>query len=182
MEAEVIRDSVLAVSGQLNLEMHGPPIPIQLTEFVVGRGAPSKSGPLDGNGRRSIYIAVRRNFLPTLMTTFDFPIPFTTRGSRNVTNVPAQSLALMNDPLIYQQAHKWAESILGSNALDTTDAKVQEMYKQLYGKEAGHVVIENCKQVLQSLADYHDTDSNDIKVWHDFAHALFSANDFIYIY
>ena len=182
MEAEVIRDSVLAVSGQLNLEMHGPPIPVQLTEFVVGRGAPSKSGPLDGNGRRSIYIAVRRNFLPTLMTTFDFPIPFTTRGTRNVTNVPAQSLALMNDPLIYQQANKWAESILGSNALGTTDARVQEMYKRLYGKEANHAVIENCKQVLQSLADYHDTDSNDIKVWHDFAHALFSANDFIYIY
>ena len=182
MEAEAIRDSVLAVSGQLNLQMHGAPVPVQLTEFVVGRGAPSKSGPLDGNRRRSIYIAVRRNFLPTLMTTFDFPIPFTTRGNRNVTNVPAQSLALMNDPLIYQQALKWAEAISHSKELDTTDAKVQEMHKRLYGKAANEVVINNCKQVLQSLADFHNTDSNDIKVWHDFAHALFSANDFIYIY
>ena len=99
LEGEVIRDALLAVSGRLNPTVGGPPVTVHLTEFLVGRGRPDKSGPLDGDGRRSIYIAQRRNFLPTLMQTFDTPTPFSTIGKRNVTNVPGQSLALMNDPL-----------------------------------------------------------------------------------
>ncbi|HSH17129.1 MAG TPA: DUF1553 domain-containing protein, partial [Verrucomicrobiae bacterium] len=65
LEAEAIRDALLAVSGRLNPAVGGPPVPVHLTEFVVGRGRPEQSGPLDGDGRRSIYTAVRRNFLPT---------------------------------------------------------------------------------------------------------------------
>ena len=42
------------VSGRLDATMFGPPVPIHLTEFMEGRGRPGKSGPLDGNGRRSI--------------------------------------------------------------------------------------------------------------------------------
>ncbi|MCP4512278.1 MAG: DUF1553 domain-containing protein, partial [Fuerstiella sp.] len=104
LEAEAVRDQILAVSGRLNPTLLGPPIPVHLTEFVVGRGRPGISGPLDGDGRRSIYTAIRRNFLPTMMLTFDMPIPFSTVGRRNVTNVPVQSLALMNDRFVFEQA------------------------------------------------------------------------------
>ena len=64
------------ISGELNDEMYGPSIPIHLTAFMSGRGRPGKSGPLDGNGRRSVYIEVRRNFLSPMMLAFDTPIPF----------------------------------------------------------------------------------------------------------
>ena len=52
--------------------MYGRSVEVFLTPFMEGRGRPA-SGPLDGAGRRSIYIRLRRNFLPPLMTAFDMP-------------------------------------------------------------------------------------------------------------
>ena len=86
--------------------MCGPSVPVYLTPFQEGRGRPA-SGPLDGDGRRSIYLAVRRNFLSPLLLAFDTPIPFSTVGRRTVSNVPAQALILMNDPFVHQQAEAW---------------------------------------------------------------------------
>ncbi len=63
LEAESIRDSLLAVSGRLEPSMYGPSVPVHLTSFMEGRGRPGHSGPLDGDGRRSLYLTVRRNFL-----------------------------------------------------------------------------------------------------------------------
>src|SRR4029079_4587133 len=60
LEAEAIRDAILAVSGRLDRTLYGPPVNVYLTEFTEGRGRPEQ-GPLDGGGRRSIYQAVRRN-------------------------------------------------------------------------------------------------------------------------
>ena len=108
-KAKSIRDALLSLSGRLDATQFGEPVPIHLTSFMDGRGRPGKSGPLDGAGRRSIYTAVRRNFLSPFMLTFDTPVPFSTMGRRNVSNVPAQALILMNDPLVVELASKWAE-------------------------------------------------------------------------
>ena len=94
LQGEAIRDSLLALSGTLDRKAFGPPVPIHLTSFRDGRGRPKNSGPMDGNGRRSIYVAVRRNFLSPFMLTFDTPVPFSSMGKRNVSNVPAQALIL----------------------------------------------------------------------------------------
>src|SRR6476620_9975443 len=108
LEAEAVRDAMLAVSGRLDRAMYGRgPLP-HLTEFMVGRGRPG-SGPLDGDGRRSLYLQVRRNFLNPMFLAFDYPIPFSTMGRRSVSNVPAQALAMMNNPFIAQQADLWAQ-------------------------------------------------------------------------
>jgi hypothetical protein len=114
LEGEALRDAVLAVSGRLEPSLYGPSVPVYLTPFMQGRGRPKETGPLDGNGRRSIYIAVRRNFLSPMMLAFDTPIPFTTIGRRNVSNVPAQALILMNDPFIAEQSRVWARTLLAA--------------------------------------------------------------------
>src|SRR5262249_14703341 len=93
LEAEIVRDAILAVSGRLDRRMYGPSVPPHLTPHMAGRGRPASSGPLDGDGRRSIYLQVRRNFLTPMFLAFDYPIPFTTMGKRSVSNVPAQALA-----------------------------------------------------------------------------------------
>ena len=80
LEGEAIRDSLLALSGKLDTTQFGPPVPVHLTSFMTGRGRPGVNGPLDGEGRRSIYIAIRRNFLAPFMLTFDTPAPFSTMG------------------------------------------------------------------------------------------------------
>ena len=74
-----------------------------------GRGRPGHSGPLDGDGRRSVYLGVRRNFLNPMFLAFDTPAPFSCMGRRNVSNVPAQALILLNDPFVIEQARLWAE-------------------------------------------------------------------------
>jgi hypothetical protein len=116
LEGEAIRDSLLALSGRLDSKQFGAPVPIHLTSFMDGRGRPGTSGPLDGDGRRSIYISVRRNFLSPFMLTFDSPVPFSSMGRRNVSNVPAQSLILMNDPFVVEQAKRWAERALNQGS------------------------------------------------------------------
>jgi hypothetical protein len=95
LEAEAIRDSLLAVAGRLDRSPYGPPV--------------SGSTP-----RRSIYLRVKRNDLEPLLTTFDFPTPASTVGRRDVTNVPAQSLTLLNDPFLIEQAQHWADRILAA--------------------------------------------------------------------
>ena len=73
---------MLAVSGRLDRTLCGPSVPVHLTPFMDGRGRPGSSGPLDGDGRRSLYLDVRRNFLSPMILAFDTPIPFTTMGRR----------------------------------------------------------------------------------------------------
>src|SRR5262249_23119302 len=99
LEAEAVRDPPLAgaggvVSGRLDRRMYGPgPLP-HLSEFMIGRGRPA-SGPLDGDGRRGLYLNVRRNFLNPMFLAFDYPVPFSTMGRRSVSNVPAQALTML---------------------------------------------------------------------------------------
>ena len=109
LQGEAIRDSLLTLSGRLDTTAFGPPVPIHLTSFMNGRGRPKKSGSLDGDGRRSIYISVRRNFLSPFMLAFDTPTPFSSMGRRNVSNVPAQPLILLNDPLVVELADDWSK-------------------------------------------------------------------------
>ena len=115
LEGEAIRDAILALSSRLNQTMYGPPVRAHLTDFMFGRGRPNRSGPLDGAGRRSIYLEVRRNFLSPMMLAFDTPLPASTVGRRNVSNVPAQALILMNDPFVAGQAKRWAERVLSAS-------------------------------------------------------------------
>ena len=112
LEGEAIRDSMLAVSGRLNRTMFGPSVPAYLSPYAESRFQPKTSGPLDGDGRRSIYLEVRRNYLPPMLLVFDTPTPFTSIGRRNVSNVPAQALTMLNDPLVVDLARQWAQRVL----------------------------------------------------------------------
>ena len=180
LEAEAIRDSVLAVSGRLERKIGGKPIPTYLDEFVVGRGRPG-GGPLDGAGRRSLYTSVRRNFLPTLMLAFDFPAPFSTKGKRDITNVPAQSLALMNDKLIYEQARIWAQKVLKEMPSATPEERLNRMFENAFTRRAGRQEIAILMESLPGLMELHGGNPNSEGLWQDLCHSLFSMNDFIYL-
>jgi hypothetical protein len=188
IEAEDIRDSILAVSGRLDRKLYGPGIPVHLTEFIVGRGRPDRSGPLDGAGRRSIYTTVRRNFLPTLLTAFDYPTPFTTVGRRNVTNVPAQALALANDPFVIGQARFWADRELKENAGSTDTDRIRRMFVTALSRPPKDAEI---KTLADALADFRASRGIDaskatdpasqVEAWADLGHMLFSLNEFRYL-
>ena len=111
LDGETIRDAMLFVSGRLDAKSFGSPVPIYLGNIPQGRGRPQVDGPLDGAGRRSIYIAVRRNFLSPWMLAFDTPAPFSTIGRRAKSNVPSQALILLNDPLVHELAQHWGRAL-----------------------------------------------------------------------
>ena len=184
LEAEAIHDALLAVSGRLDPALGGPPVPVHLTEFVIGRGRPDQSGPLDGNGRRSLYTALRRNFLPTTLQAFDFPTPFSTVGRRNVTNVPAQSLAVMNDPFFHQQAELWARRLLREHPQADLPSRVRALFLQAYHRSPTPAELEACRATLAELKAFHasePSDPSEVGPWIDFCHALLNANEFIYL-
>ena len=96
LDAESLRDALLATSGRLDRKMFGDPQP--------------------GNGnRRSIYVRAKRNSRDEFLKTFDSPEPLSTRSKRDVTNVPAQSLALLNNPFVKNSARVLGDRISGVN-------------------------------------------------------------------
>lgn len=113
LEAECIRDSMLFHAGQLELTTGGPPV----------------AGSLP---RRSVYVNVIRNNLDPFLRVFDFPEPFSTVGRRDNTNVPAQSLTLMNDPLVKRTADAFAKRAIEKSAADSDQERVQWMMQQAF--------------------------------------------------
>jgi hypothetical protein len=111
LEAESVRDAMLALTGKLDLS----------------RGGPSVDG---GAYRRSVYVRVIRNNLDPFLSAFDFPVPASCRGRRDSTNVPAQSLGLMNDPLVARWAGDWAQRF----QKDEPDAAIGRMFEEAYGR------------------------------------------------
>jgi hypothetical protein len=166
LEGEAIRDSILAVSGSLDSKIFGAPVPIHLTPFMEGRGRPGHSGPLDGAGRRSIYLVVRRNFPDPFLTTFDLPGPGNTVGRRSVSNVPAQALVLLNDPFVHEQAERWAKRVTDGSARD----RIESMYWTAFGRPPTDTERTAC-------VDY--VTNND---WPALAHALWNVKEFIYLH
>ena len=186
LQGEVIRDAMLAVSGRLDgAKLYGPPVPIHITPFMTGRGRPGGSGPLDGNGRRSIYIAIRRNFLSPMMLAFDTPIPFNSMGRRNVSNVPSQSLILMNDPFVIQQAALWGGRIAGLETI-SREERVRQMYLEALSRYPTPGELEQSITFLVSQAAEYGIAAEqldrDSRLWSDLGHVLFNMKSFVFLY
>ncbi|WP_419580412.1 PSD1 and planctomycete cytochrome C domain-containing protein [Stieleria magnilauensis] len=179
LEGEVIRDALLSISGALDPVQFGEPIPIHLTAFMDGRGRPGRSGPLDGARRRSIYTAVRRNFLSPFMLTFDTPVPFSTMGRRNVSNVPAQALILMNDPLVVQLAGQWADRARSLHS--SSEPRIRWMYTSAFARQPTEQELAVAQAFLDSQRDARQVDPDDAELWSDFAHALINTKEFIFL-
>ena len=182
LEAEAIRDGMLAVSGQLDSTQFGPSVPVHLTEFMQGRGRPRNSGPMDGDGRRSVYLEVRRNFLSPMMLTFDRPIPFSTFGKRNVTNVPAQSLMLMNDPFIAEQAELLAQRSLSQVELSPRE-RIQQIYLWAFSRAASESEVAQSLDFIRQQAEAQQIElwQESVEVWKDYCHTIFNSKEFIYL-
>jgi hypothetical protein len=183
LEGESIRDAMLVLSGRLDRTTFGPSIPVHLTPFMQGRGRPG-SGPLDGSGRRSIYTSINRNFLSPMMLAFDTPIPFTTIGRRNVSNVPAQALILMNDPFVLEQTKLWARRLL-TVADTSSEERITRLYNEAFARaptdseRAEALAFLNAQASGYGLTD--ETWPRDERPWADLCHVLVNVKEFIFV-
>ena len=182
LEGEAIRDAMLTVSGRLDRTLLGPPVPVYVTAFMQGRGRPG-AGPLDGNGRRSIYTSVNRNFLPPMMLAFDTPIPFTTIGRRTQSNVPAQALILMNDPFVAQQAELWAKRTLATES-GSAEARINSLYESGFARLATEQEIQDGIEFLKTQTAAYEAAATweiDVRAWKDLCHVLFNVKEFVFL-
>jgi cytochrome c553 len=173
LESESIRDAILACSGTLKPAMFGPSVPVHLTEFMDGRGKPGSSGPIDGEGRRSIYQNVRRNFLAPFLMAFDSPPPASPMGRRNVSNVPAQALTMLNDPFVLGQSRLWGERLLAAGPR-SAEARVESLYRTAYGRAP---TAEERDGALAFVAGHE----GDAGTWGDLCHVLFNVKEFVFV-
>lgn len=181
LEGEIIRDQILALSGRLDRRLFGPSIPIYLTPFLEGRGRPKQSGPIDGHGRRSIYLAVRRNFPDPFFQAFDFPNPHTTVGRRNVSNVPAQALALMNNPLVVSQARQWAERLIGSTSGRSAEERIVRLYEEAFARQPRGEELTEGEAFLARYRNATGHSIDDAEVWANYCHALLNLKELIFV-
>jgi hypothetical protein len=184
LEAESIRDALLATSGKLDKTMLGVSIPVHINRFMNGRGKPSISGPLDGNGRRSIYVAVRRNFLDPMMTNFDRPNPATTFGRRSTSNVPSQSLMLMNDPFVVVLAEEMAKLLLEAK-IPRPENRIRWIYERCFARVPSKREINDATAFMAQLKKTYPSTTNketiELSVWKDYIHSIFNMKEFIYL-
>ena len=183
LEGETIRDSLLSISGRLDPTLYGPSIKVYLSSFMDGRGRPGQNGPLDGSNRRSIYLEVRRNFLSPMFVAFDTPTPFSSMGRRNVSNVPAQALILMNDPLVAELAKAWSKRACTTVPLEEgqlPDDRIRWMIMTAFAREANEPELLAARTFLERHGRENGMTIGDESLWEDFAHALVNKKEFIF--
>jgi len=177
LDAESVRDAMLALAGGLDRSMGGPGVPTHLTEFMTGRGRPGQSGPIDGHGRRSVYLEVRRNFADSFLATFDLPVPTTTVGRRHESNVPAQALAMMNAPLVHELAARWgARAEARCDGSSASIARVAAgMLTEAWGRDPATTDIDHCVAFVQAEG------GPSLAAWSALAHAILNTKQFLFI-
>ena len=183
LDAEAIRDRLLWASTRGDGLMYGVSVPLPVNQAYKDFDVPL-SGPLDGAGRRSVYLEMRHNYPPALLSAFDQPRAVDTIGRRDTTNVPAQSLALLNDPFVRDQAERLAKYLLRANSADDT-ARLQMLYQRVLCRQPsldelrhGEAFLRECRTGEGRGAKQVDTE---LQAWSDLAHALFNFKEFIYL-
>ncbi len=177
LEAEAIRDSLLAVSGRLDPRLYGLPInPYRRAEDSRKR---LFSGPLDGNGRRSLYQEMSIMQPPEFLVGFNLPDMKLPTGKRDVTNVPAQALTMLNDPFVNAMAEHWANGLV--NDTDTNaESRTRKMLRKALGRSTRDGEV---GRWVTAIREFHNGDKDllqDRQAWQSLAHALFNTKEFIY--
>jgi hypothetical protein len=182
IDGESIRDEILRVSGRLSSAMYGPSVQPHREEPKDYRKL--HQGPLDGDGRRSVYIKVTRHEGSRFLETFDFPNPTVARGNRDTTNVPTQALALLNDSFVIQQAGVWADRLIAQEA-PSVESRLDSMFRSALGRLPDDAERARFSGLTKELASLHKTAPEKLMashdVWTDVAHAIFNLKEFIYL-
>ena len=160
LDAESIRDSLVSATGTLDLTPFGP---------AAARNA----------RRRSVYLPVIRNSMIPLLSVFDMPTPFSTQGRRDSTNVPDQSLTLMNDPEVETFAKDFAGRITREDASHSAKSAVTRMFVVALGREPTEVELTQAIEFVTQGSDPENTLNSASLA--ELAMVIFNLKEFIYV-
>jgi hypothetical protein len=159
LEAELLRDAILAVSGRLNPKMYGPSVKVRIPgDAIVTRSKDDypkniQEGP--ETWRRSVYVFIKRSVMVPFFEVNDAPGASASCGRRARTTVAPQALTLLNDPFVRESAKAFAARA-GTH---------ERAFVLALGRTPASVELETAKR-LELV---------------DFCHVLFTLNEFVYV-
>jgi hypothetical protein len=192
LDAEAIRDSLLAVSGELITSNGGPAL---VLEEVENCGALVQQGvnPPNYNHRksrpeqeiqRSIYLPVMRTNttnLDRIRTHFDFVNPAQIAGQRSQTVVPTQALFVMNNELFRKRAKALAEHLI--TEFPQSDVRLEQLWLRVFSRPISDTERSAVTTFLREL-DHAPTEANEkvseLVAWQELCHSLLASNEFIF--
>ena len=172
LDAESIRDAILAVSGQLDTVPPRGSIINNIGDGYIGRGLAPRDFADNDSKKRSVYLPIVRDFVPEALELFDFAEPSLVIASRETTNVPSQALYLMNSPFVRSSAMATARRTLASPS--GSDKRIDLIHQLALGRPASPT---EHKRASDFLASGKDTEST----WATLCHALFACAEFRYL-
>lgn len=190
LDAEAIRDTMLSVGGLLDERMGGPSFHPHISpEALEGLSKKDKAweeSPPEERWRRSIYMFTKRALLPPLMTTFDFCDTTQPCGKRDVTTVPTQALALLNNGFVHEMSTALAERVLRETEDDPIQ-RVNRAWELALGRSPSSSERDAAMKHLETQATlFTDTAATEITPPQTLAltslcHVLLNTNEFVYV-
>jgi hypothetical protein len=176
LRAEAVRDAILAVSGTLDHTMYGYTGPANQSESAA------VASPRQ---RRAIYQYIKREDLDHMMLMFDAPEPSRTQGDRETSSVPGQSLLMLNNAFVHEQAAVWAGKELGLRQGFSLEQRIEHLFASALGREPSAHEVQTLVEFIEDQADAYAIPpaarSSDKRLWTDLCHVLINAKEFLYI-
>jgi hypothetical protein len=183
LEAEAIRDGLLAVSGTLDKSMGGSLLHVKNRDYLFDHT--SRDLTSYDSRRRSLYLPVVRNNVYDVFQLFDFPDPAVPNGDRATTTVAPQALFLMNSDWTMKTCDQMAEALLKDVTLDDA-GRTRRLYRKAYGREASDaeaakalILIRDVERAMQGKE--MNLDRRRVLAWSGLCQVVVAANEFVYV-
>jgi hypothetical protein len=176
LEAEIVRDSMLAVAGQLDPQQYGPYVPAKQT--AIGEVVADEQVP--GALRRSVYLQQRRSQTLSFMKVFDAPSIATVCTTRPSSTVPLQSLALLNSDFAIARAEAFAGRLL-TETDGTPRQLVRRAWRTATGRDPTEKEAAVAEEFVETQRALYSGDSANRWAVADFCQMLLASNAFLYV-
>jgi hypothetical protein len=169
LEAEQIRDAILATAGSLDSRLGGKTIPLRNRQMVFNHT--SEDHTSYSSYRRSLYLPIVRNHIADIFQQFDYPDPTMPTGNRQSTTVAPQALLLLNSDLVGDAAAEFANRLL--REAETDESRIRLAYETAFARLPTAAESARAQAFLSELpAD---------EAWPLLAQSLYASNEFVYL-
>jgi hypothetical protein len=193
LEAEALRDAMLAVSGELNPQAGGPgffpPVSADALEGLSMKAAAWRTSPPEEQRRRTIYMFTKRSLLSPLLTAFDLADTTQPCVQRNVTTVAPQALALLNNEFVHERSTAFAKRVR-NEAGSALDAQIERAWWLALGRApreaeklaaAEHLAAQRARCAASPAAAESAAQAPEELALASLCHVLFNLNEFVYV-
>ena len=183
LEAEAVRDSILALAGSLDLTMGGTLLPTANRKYVTSTA--NVDPVVYTPNRRSIYLPVVRSALYDVFQAFDFADPSVLSGKRASTTVAPQALFMMNSELVSAQTKALAARLLADANLDDTQ-RLRQLFELSYARPATQAETERAldyvtRYAAGQQARKQSAEESRLRAWQSLCRVVIASNEFVYV-